>query len=60
MEGSDLGAKKVMERLDLPHKFYVKWDKIADVNLALKGCKGKPYSSVCKDMAGQIRTLKGK
>ena len=60
VEGSVLGAKTVMEKLNLPHKFYASGDDIAEAYPALKGCKGMPYSGVCEDTAGHIRASKGK
>ena len=60
VEGSVLGAKEVMEKLNLPHKFYATGDEIADAYPALEGCRGKPYSGVCEDTAGHIRASKGK
>ena len=53
-------AKEVMEKLNLPHKFYATGDDIADAYPALEGCRGKPYSGVCEDTAGHIRASKGK
>jgi len=58
VEGSVLGAKEVMENLNLPHKFYATGDEIADAYPALEGCRGKPYSGVCEDTAGHIRASK--
>lgn len=58
VEGSVLGAKEVMEKLNLPHKFYATGDDIADAYPALEGCRGKPYSGVCEDTAGHIRASK--
>ena len=58
VEGSVLGAKEVMEKLGLPHKFYATGDEIADAYPALEGCRGKPYSGVCEDTAGHIRASK--
>jgi len=55
VEGSVLGAKKVMENLNLPHTFYATGDEIAAAYPALSGCKGKPYSGVREDTAGHIR-----
>lgn len=60
VEGSVLGAKEVMETLNLPHKFYATGDEIADAYPALESCRGKPYSGVCEDSAGHIRASKGK
>lgn len=59
VEGSVLGAKQVMENLDLPHQFYATGDEIAEKYPALSGCKGKDYSGVCEDTAGHIRASKG-
>jgi len=58
VEGSVLGAKQVMEKLGLPHKFYATGDEIADAYPALEGCRGKRYSGVCEDTAGHIRASK--
>ncbi|KAL3787355.1 hypothetical protein HJC23_004380 [Cyclotella cryptica] len=58
VEGSVLGALKVMERLGLPHKFYATGDDIANAYPALESCRGKPYSGVCEDTAGHIRASK--
>jgi len=58
VEGSVLGARAVMEKLKLPHKFFATGDEIAEAYPALKGCKGKPYSGVCEDTAGHIRASK--
>jgi glycine/D-amino acid oxidase-like deaminating enzyme/glutamate dehydrogenase/leucine dehydrogenase len=58
VEGSVLGAKEVMEKLGLPHKFYATGDDIADAYPALESCRGKPYSGVCEDTAGHIRASK--
>lgn len=58
VEGSVLGAKKVMDDLNLPHTFYATGDEIADAFPALVGCRGKPYSGVCEDSAGHIRASK--
>ena len=58
VEGSVLGAKQVMENLNLPHKFYATGEEIADAYPALEGCRGKPYSGVCEDTAGHIRASK--
>ena len=55
VEGSVLGAKEVMEKLNLPFTFYESGDTIAAAYPALEGCKGKPYSGVCEDSAGHIR-----
>lgn len=58
VEGSVLGAKEVMEKLNLPHRFFASGDEIAEAYPALSGCKGKPYSGVCEDTAGHIRASK--
>merc|ERR1719287_441839 len=58
VEGSVLGAKQVMENLNLPHTFYGSGDEIAAKYPALAGCKGKPYSGVKEDTAGHIRASK--
>eukprot|EP00548_Thalassiothrix_antarctica_P013884 CAMPEP_0194173504 /NCGR_PEP_ID=MMETSP0154-20130528/7822_1 /TAXON_ID=1049557 /ORGANISM="Thalassiothrix antarctica, Strain L6-D1" /LENGTH=412 /DNA_ID=CAMNT_0038886589 /DNA_START=235 /DNA_END=1469 /DNA_ORIENTATION=+ len=59
VEGSVLGAKQVMENLNLPHKFYATGDDIAAAYPALsEGCKGKPYSGVYEETAGHIRASK--
>ncbi|CAJ1949438.1 unnamed protein product [Cylindrotheca closterium] len=58
VEGSVLGAKQVMENLNLPHQFYATGDAIAEKYPALSGCKGKDYSGVCEDTAGHIRASK--
>ena len=58
VEGSVLGAKKTMESLGLPHKFYATGDEIADAFPALEGCRGQPYSGVQEDTAGHIRASK--
>lgn len=55
VEGSVLGAKDTMEKLNLPHIFYATGDEIAEAYPALAGCKGKPYSGVCEESAGHIR-----
>jgi len=55
VEGSVLGAKETMEKLNLPHTFYATGDQIADAYPALSGCRGKPYSGVREDTAGHIR-----
>ena len=60
VEGSVLGAKEVMEKLNLPHRFFASGDEIAAAYPALAGCKGKPYSGVCEETAGHIRASKGK
>jgi glycine/D-amino acid oxidase-like deaminating enzyme len=60
VEGSVLGAKEVMDKLNLPHTFYATGDEIAEAYPALAGCKGKPYSGVCEETAGHIRASKGK
>jgi len=54
VEGSVLGAKATMEKLNLPHTFYATGDEIAAAYPALSGCKGKPYSGVREDTAGHI------
>ena len=59
VEGSVEGARRVMESLGLPHKFYATGDNIADAYPALGGCRGKPYSGVCEDTAGHISASKG-
>ena len=59
VEGSVEGARQVMEKLGLPHKYYATGDEIADAYPALEGCRGKPYSGVCEDTAGHIRASKG-
>lgn len=58
VEGSVLGAKEVMTKLNLPHRFYETGDDIADAYPVLEGCRGKPYSGVCEDTAGHIRASK--
>lgn len=58
VEGSVLGAKQVMENLNLPHRYFETGDEIADAYPALEGCRGKPYSGVCEDTAGHIRASK--
>mmetsp|Transcript_7571 Transcript_7571/g.7136 ORF Transcript_7571/g.7136 Transcript_7571/m.7136 type:complete len:653 (-) Transcript_7571:161-2119(-) len=58
VEGSVLGAKEVMDNLNLPHTFYATGDEIADAYPALAGCRGKPYSGVCEETAGHIRATK--
>ena len=58
VEGSVLGAKDVMDKLGLPHKFYATGDDIADAYPALESCRGKPYSGVCEETAGHIRASK--
>jgi hypothetical protein len=60
VEGSVLGAKQVMEELNLPHTFYATGDEIAEAYPALAGCKGKPYSGVFEETAGHVRASKGK
>lgn len=60
VEGSVLGAKEVMEKLNLPHKYYATGDEIADAYPALESCRGKPYSGVYEETAGHIRASKGK
>ena len=60
VEGSVLGAKQVMEELNLPHTFYASGDEIAEAYPALAGCKGKPYSGVFEETAGHVRASKGK
>jgi hypothetical protein len=60
VEGSVLGAKQVMEDLNLPHTFYATGDEIAEAYPALAGCKGKPYSGVFEETAGHVRASKGK
>jgi glycine/D-amino acid oxidase-like deaminating enzyme len=55
VEGSVLGAKETMEKLNLPHQFYETGDDIANAYPALAGCKGKPYSGVYEGTAGHIR-----
>jgi sarcosine oxidase len=60
VEGSVAGAKKVMEKLNLPHTFYATGDDIADAYPALESCRGKPYSGICEETAGHIRASKGK
>jgi glycine/D-amino acid oxidase-like deaminating enzyme len=59
VEGSVLGAKQVMENLELPHTFYASGDEIAAKYPALAGCEGKNYSGVVEDTAGHIRATKG-
>ena len=59
VEGSVLGARKVMEKLKLPHQFFASGDEIAEAYPALAGCKGKPYTGVCEATAGHIRASKG-
>ena len=58
VEGSVLGAKDVMDKLGLPHKFYATGDDIANAYPALESCRGKPYSGVCEETAGHIRASK--
>lgn len=58
VEGSVLGAKEVMDKLNLPHTFYASGDAIADAYPALESCRGKPYSGVCEESAGHIRASK--
>mmetsp|Transcript_32666 Transcript_32666/g.68696 ORF Transcript_32666/g.68696 Transcript_32666/m.68696 type:complete len:816 (+) Transcript_32666:514-2961(+) len=58
VEGSVLGAKQVMDKLNLPHTFYATGDEIADAYPALESCRGKPYSGVCEESAGHIRASK--
>mmetsp|Transcript_8870 Transcript_8870/g.12632 ORF Transcript_8870/g.12632 Transcript_8870/m.12632 type:complete len:817 (-) Transcript_8870:286-2736(-) len=58
VEGSVLGAKQVMEKLNLSHKFYDTGDDIAREYPALAGCKGKAYSGVYEETAGHIRASK--
>jgi len=58
VEGSVLGAKEVMEKLNLPHKYYATGDEIADAYPALESCRGKPYSGVYEETAGHIRASK--
>lgn len=58
VEGSVLGAKAVMEELNLPHTFFASGDEIAEAYPALAGCKGKPYSGVVEETAGHIRASK--
>jgi glycine/D-amino acid oxidase-like deaminating enzyme len=60
VEGSVLGAKEVMEKLNLPHKYFATGDEIAEAYPALASCRGKPYSGVCEDTAGHISASKGK
>lgn len=60
VEGSVLGAKEVMDKLNLPHTFYATGDEIAEAYPALAGCKGKPYTGVCEETAGHIRASQGK
>ncbi len=55
VEGSVLGAKETMEKLNLPHTFYENGDAIAKAFPVLEGCKGMPYSGVREDTAGHIR-----
>lgn len=55
VEGSVLGAKATMDKLNLPYKYYATGDKIAEAFPALSGCKGKAYSGVREDTAGHIR-----
>ena len=59
VEGSVLGAKQVMEKLELPHTFYASGDEIAAKYPALAGCKEKEYSGVVEETAGHIRATKG-
>lgn len=59
VEGSVEGARQVMEKLNLPHRYYATGDEIADAYPVLEGCRGKPYSGVCEDTAGHIRASKG-
>uniref|UniRef100_A0A7S1BGW0 Glutamate/phenylalanine/leucine/valine/L-tryptophan dehydrogenase C-terminal domain-containing protein n=1 Tax=Corethron hystrix TaxID=216773 RepID=A0A7S1BGW0_9STRA len=59
VEGSVLGAKEIMDKLNLPYTFYASGDEIAARYPSLAGCKGKPYSGVCEDTAGHIRASKG-
>lgn len=59
VEGSVLGAKRTMEKLNLPHTFYETGDKITEAYPALAGCKSKPYSGVVEDTAGHICASKG-
>jgi len=58
VEGSVEGARQVMEKLNLPHRYYATGDEIADAYPVLEGCRGKPYSGVCEDTAGHIRASK--
>lgn len=60
VEGSVLGAKEVMEKLNLEHKYYATGDELADAYPSLESCRGKPYSGVYEDSAGHIRASKGK
>ena len=55
VEGSVLGVKNTMEKLNLSHTFYSSGDEIFKAYPSLGGCKGKDYSGVSEDTAGHIR-----